>query len=386
MHRILLITTSYPAAQLDGREAAGSFVADFAQALVALGVKTTVLAPGDSASIAETAGVTVCRFAGPSRALSLLNPINPAHWPSIWNVLRRGARMSRQLAQNHRFDHVLALWALPSGYWARRLKREFGIPYSVWALGSDIWSLGRLPAVRAVLRGVLRDADNRYADGYVLKADVEALCGRPCDFLPSTRRLHVPSGAWHRGAPPYRMAFLGRWHPNKGADLLLEALERLDQQDWTAIEEFRICGGGPLDALVRTRGAALAAAGRPVTVGGYLDKQAAAELLVWADYLVIPSRIESIPVIFSDAMQCACPVIATPVGDLPRLLRNCGAGMLSTDVSADAIARAIREAAATTPSTFAEGLARCRREFDIDECAARLLRQLGGTPEIASGR
>jgi glycosyltransferase involved in cell wall biosynthesis len=36
------------------------------------------------------------------------------------------------------------------------------------------------------------------------------------------------------------------------------------------------------------------------------------------DYIVIPSRIDSIPVILSDALQKKCPIIATKVGDMGR--------------------------------------------------------------------
>ncbi len=44
---------------------------------------------------------------------------------------------------------------------------------------------------------------------------------------------------------PYRLAFLGRWHPNKGTDLLLDALHQLRDEDWHRIEAVRIAGGAP---------------------------------------------------------------------------------------------------------------------------------------------
>ena len=70
--------------------------------------------------------------------------------------------------------------------------------------------------------------------------------------------------------------------------MLLEALALLDDADWNRIETVRICGGGPLEDLVHTRVATLAAQGRSVTVEGYLDRGNAAALYAWADYLVLP--------------------------------------------------------------------------------------------------
>ncbi len=78
---------------------------------------------------------------------------------------------------------------------------------------------------------------------------------------------------------------------------------------------------------------ALANGGRPVRIGGYLDKNEAASLIGWADYLLLPSRIESIPVIFSDAMQLGTPVVATPVGDLASLHERFEFGVLAAAAS-----------------------------------------------------
>ena len=86
-----------------------------------------------------------------------------------------------------------------------------------------------------------------------------------------------------------------------------------------------------------------------MTIGSYLEKKEAAALIGWADYLMLPSRIESIPVIFSDAAQIRTPIIATTVGDLPALRKRYEFGVLAEDVSEDRYSRAI--AAALRPGT-----------------------------------
>ncbi len=371
MAHIAIITTSFPVDD-SGAESAGSFVADFAQELGAR-ARVTVLAPGPENSEGRRGRCAVRFFRVPRLPLSLLNPLNPADWPAISGTLLGGMKALDELHLNQPCDHLFALWALPSGFWARRVMKQSGVSYSVWALGSDIWSLGRLPYIRTVLKKVLKDSRCCFADGYRLREEVEILSGRGCCFLPSARRLDKAGKNEMREQPPYRLAFLGRWHPNKGVDLLMEALARLADDEWRGIAEIRIHGGGPLAELVVASAGRLKKAGRPVVTGGYLDKNQAAELILWADYLLIPSRIESIPVIYSDAVQCGTPVIAMPAGDLPVLLGKYNTGILAAETSSRAFHRAIGDALKSSPSEFNSGMNQARQIFDMVKIVDRFL-------------
>jgi len=375
MPGLTLVTTSYPD-DIPGNEAAGSFVEDLAVELSA-SVPVTVVAASRADSLRADGALIVRRFAVPRLPLSLLRPASPGDWPALIRSLRLGREALRAAILADAPDHVLALWALPGGWWANAEARPRGIPYSTWALGSDIWSLGRIPLIRTVLRKVLRGAAHRYADGLALCDDVVRLCGMPCEFLPSARRLPAADTIAPSAAAPYKLAFLGRWHRNKGIDLLLDALRGLTADDWSRIREVRICGGGPLEADVLAAVRGLAATGRPVTVGGYLDKPAAARLIGWADYLLLPSRIESIPVIFSDAAQLGTPLIATPVGDLGRLHERFDYGVLASGTDSVAIGAAIRDALHREPAAFRPGLQRASGEFSVAAIAARILSETG---------
>lgn len=375
MSNVALITTSYPDST-PGSEAAGGFVADFANELAKL-VRVTVIAASREASVSRSGDLTVIRFEVPRTPLSLLKLRNPLDWLAIIKSLRAGQRAVREAIETSRPDHILALWALPSGWWASREAGARGIPYSTWALGSDIWSLGRVPPVRRVLRGVLGDATARYADGLALCREVEQICDLPCSFLPSSRCL--PSLREHAVAarPPFKLAFLGRWHPNKGTDLLMQALRTLDDDDWSKIADLQIFGGGPQENELRAAVDRLVADRRPVTVGGYLDKNDAARLIASADYLLLPSRIESIPVIYSDAVQLGTPMISTPVGDLPRLHQKYETGILAGDVTSASFAAAIRAALADDPGRFVPPLAAARETFDLNRIVVNFVRDLG---------
>ena len=61
--------------------------------------------------------------------------------------------------------------------------------------------------------------DRCYSDGIKLAEDTRRIAGREVQFLPSTRRIGRVRSEPPRAAAPYRLLFLGRWHPNKGIDL-----------------------------------------------------------------------------------------------------------------------------------------------------------------------
>jgi glycosyltransferase involved in cell wall biosynthesis len=295
--------------------------------------------------------------------------------------LRDGGKTLQDLVEADRPDYVLALWALPSGHWARNVQKRHGIPYGIWALGSDIWGLGSIPVLRRYLGTVLAQAERRYADGLRLAREVEHLSGMSCDFLPSSRKLVAGEPTEPASSPPYKLAFLGRWHPNKGVDLLLEALQQLTAEDWSRIAEVRLHGGGPMEADVHRSVSELKQRGYPVSAGGYLDVEAAAKFIAWSDYLVLPSRVESIPVIFSDAAQMRRPLVATPVGDLPRLYEEHEFGVLADTVSARALAESLHKALRMPASRFREQLDAVTEEFDVARAAEKIV---GRVREVVS--
>ena len=339
---LVIVTSSFPISG-DGSEAAGAFVADLAEEL-AKHLPVRVVAPGRAdAREMWTQDVEVFRYAAPDQALSTLKLWHPVDAMRVLHVLHAGQRATERAVTAGPTAHVLALWALPCGQWARHSAHRHDLSYSVWTLGSDIWSLGRIPLIRSLLRRVLRDAKHCWSDGLKLRDETKSIAGRSVSFLPSTRRIEKVRTEALRSEPPYRLLFLGRWHPNKGIDLLLDALTLLPNSDWALIERVTIAGGGPLKSIVEAGVRHLQASGRPVEPLGYLKRVEAQQAMLDADYLLIPSRIESIPVVFSDAMKLDLPVISMPVGDLLELVSS-GVGILSKRVDAHSFAQAIQNA------------------------------------------
>lgn len=369
---LILITTSFPISG-DGSEAAGSFVADLAKELSAH-AKIKVVAPGTEECIESLHdGLEVFRFKAGKKALSQLSLYNPFHLILIVRALLSLKNMSLTAAHSGRIDHVFALWVLPSGWAARCIKKNHGIPYSVWALGSDIWSLGKIPIIKEVLKRISEDAEHRFADGLQLAEDAETFTGCDYSFQPSTRDFSPESPKQLKAAPPYKLLFLGRWHVNKGVDILLDALELLSDDDWSLIDQVLIAGGGPLSDIVVQKAGALQRNGRNVVVGSYLDKSAAALAFNVSDYLLLPSRIESIPVVFSDAMKFRCPVVACPVGDLFSLITRYHSGLIASDCEASSFAAAMKLALRHSPKDFASGLSETSKLFDLKNIASNFI-------------
>ncbi|WP_243041761.1 glycosyltransferase [Dyella sedimenti] len=368
---VVLVTSSFPIHN-DGSEAAGSFVADLACALASY-YQVRVVAPGISTSYEYWCdGVEIYRFASPEKPLSTLKPwrLIDALW--IGRVLLGGQRATNK-AMRGGIVRAIALWGLPCGEWVRRSASKARVPYTAWMLGSDVWTLGRIPLLRSMLRRVIRQADVAIADGYQLADDASRLANARVGFLPTTRALQSCSSYPPRTFKPYRLLFLGRWHPNKGIDLLLDALDFLSESDWLSIESIEIQGGGGLDRLVKDRINKLVKECRPVILGGYLSKSEAEDAISRADWILIPSKIESIPVVYSDAMKLGRPIVCTPVGDLPRLVRSFGCGILSAKVDPQSFALALRDALHADASSFAKYTETAAKEFSLGHIANQLI-------------
>lgn len=109
---------------------------------------------------------------------------------------------------------------------------------------------------------------------------------------------------------------VGRLHPQKGYDVLLDAVTR-----WSADQRLRpaplvvVAGDGPLhDELAeRIRADAL-----PVTLLG--RREDVADLLGAADLCVLPSRWEARSLTAQEALRSGVPLVATRTGGLPELL------------------------------------------------------------------
>ncbi|MGY1746976.1 glycosyltransferase family 4 protein [Blastococcus sp. SYSU D00695] len=160
--------------------------------------------------------------------------------------------------------------------------------------------------------------------------------------------------------PPGRplVVAVGRLHPQKGYDVLLEAA-----RTWTDGPLVVVAGDGPLHADLQRQ---ITAERLPVRLLGRRDD--VADLLAAADLCVLPSRWEARSLTAQEALRSGTPLVATRTGGLPGLLGD-GAelvpvgdaaalaaavtGLLGDPARARALADAGRRRAATWPDEAA---------------------------------
>jgi glycosyltransferase involved in cell wall biosynthesis len=118
---------------------------------------------------------------------------------------------------------------------------------------------------------------------------------------------------------PLRLVSVGRMNPEKGYDILLEALKRLDESGarrWT----LEAIGPGPHLELLRARAVELGLADRVTFPGQVPWGPELFSRLDRADLYVLPSLTEGMPRAVLEAMARGVPAVATRVGGLPDIL------------------------------------------------------------------
>jgi glycosyltransferase involved in cell wall biosynthesis len=163
-------------------------------------------------------------------------------------------------------------------------------------------------------------------------------------------RIHLVPNAWAPGAAALSRAdarralgvpeagcqigWVGRFSPEKGPDVMVQALARLADLPVTAV----MVGVGSQLASVRAEAASLGVAARIVWPGIVPD---AAGLFPAFDVFVLSSRTEGTPIVLFEAMAAGVPVVATRVGGVPDVVGDAEAVLVPSD-DPQALAAAIR--------------------------------------------
>ena len=186
------------------------------------------------------------------------------------------------------------------------------------------------------------------------------------------------------GLPPAALvaATAARLSPEKGVDLLLEALVRMDDARRPFVA---VAGAGP----ARPQLERYAAANLPY--GGYAflgERPDVAPLLRAADLYVQPSRRESAPLAVLEAMAHGLPVVAAAVGDVPEMLAD-GCGLTFTPGAVDELAAALARVAADgrlREDLGARARARVEEQYNREDMLASYLRLLKDAAAAAGTR
>jgi glycogen(starch) synthase len=116
---------------------------------------------------------------------------------------------------------------------------------------------------------------------------------------------------------PARLLFVGRLHPQKGVEVLLDAFARLAPAHPSV--DLTIAGDGILRQDLEQRAADLGIAER-VEFLGWVAPDQVQPLMNRATVVIMPSRDEGLPLVALQAAQVARPIVATPVGGLADIV------------------------------------------------------------------
>lgn len=115
--------------------------------------------------------------------------------------------------------------------------------------------------------------------------------------------------------------------PHKGQDVLVQALSRSAELDWTCTLVGSLRTDPPFVAQLRRDIDAAGLAGR-ITFAGVRTGDALTETYAHADLLVAPSRAESYGMAVAEALARGIPVVATGVGGIAEALGSADAGLI----------------------------------------------------------
>jgi glycosyltransferase involved in cell wall biosynthesis len=375
-----ILTSSFPSHPGDLAQA--PFLIPFIRGLQSRGHRVFVFTqdrPGSKQGFLEGVHVTWFPWLKSPKALVRLNPFHPLDGLRIATLLYSGKRALVPFVRKHHIDACLALWILPSGYFARHGLQKAGVPYSVWALGSDIYKHGQNPLLRPIMGRIISEAKGVFADGFEMVKRIEGRFGRKCLFLATTRNVLPPPslGKGNRMGSPneaYRFLFVGRLEKVKGIDILLQSMELLIREESSA--RLTVVGRGSMEEWARLSVEKEGVRER-VTFAGQVSDEELASLYASSDCVVIPSRSESIPLVFSEALRFNKALIVTDVGDMGTLGRDYGVATVVPPADPRALKEAMKgkiDRLGAIPRPAEEtGRQALVRLFDIETSVERFL-------------
>ena len=320
--RLGIVTHNFPAGKHD-RQNAGIFVYDLACAVKKLGNEVFVLCPEVGIKKEENEiPVTWFPWAGSSRKMGSLNMLNPKDLLLFLNMAYSGIRVTNEFVKRNNIDFMVGMWSFPAGiftFWGFLTKK---IPYTLWSLGSDIHVYAKYPLIGPFMKLILRRARFLLADGLTLAREVEAFAGKGCQYIASATNFPALNKNIKKTGS-LKFIFLGRMEPVKGPDIMIKAALSLVECDF----EMHCIGEGSLLPILKKQVKDAHLDKKIIFHGNPNDKNKIYSMLISADWLIMPSRNDTIPLSFSEGMKAGIPVIAAQIGDIPYFMRKYHVGL-----------------------------------------------------------
>ena len=165
------------------------------------------------------------------------------------------------------------------------------------------------------------------------------------------------------------LLFFGLIRDYKGLDLLIDALPLLG-------EEYQLVIAGESYGSFEKYQAQIAASGcadRIHVFNRYIDDEEVPQFFSAADLCVLPYKSATQSGITAISLHFDLPVVATPVGGLAESIEKPGIGLMTSAISADAIADAVRAFYDAGPDTFIENIRQAKATMTWEVFAGKIL-------------
>lgn len=160
------------------------------------------------------------------------------------------------------------------------------------------------------------------------------------DIQRYTRQMSRQEAKAQLGLDPTRPAlgFVGRLSPEKGLGFLIQALQQHSRE--LGLVQTLIVGAGEEQHALEAQLKQAGLADRVQLLGNRRDTPHIYSAL---DAFVLPSLIEAFPMVLLEAMSCGCPVVATDVGEVHRIVQPGVTGLIVPPRDAAALGHALVE-------------------------------------------
>lgn len=305
---------------------------------------------------------------------------------------RGGAARLDALVRRADIVHVHTLWS-PLNASARLACRRHGRPYVLMPHGMlDPYSLSVKALRKAVYLRFFESRNLARARRVIYTTAEEqrlaALAGLPlppAELVPLGARASCASAdelrsrflaRFPQAEGRRRLLFLGRLHPKKGIDRILDALREVKQSVPDVFLVLAGDGDGHYVRQLRHRVSSLALDDH-VLFAGHLDGELKWASFAAAELFLLPSHQENFAITVAEAMQMGVPVIITDKVNTWPYVQEAEAGLVLADGDVErllpgAIAQLLTDDAARTRMA-AQGSRYARQRLTWDASAQRLL-------------